>query len=159
MLISSSRKPSQKTRSFCKNLSNALDFPYINRGKMSIRDLFLKAHSVDENSLILVYENKGNPSKITFYNENGDEGLSLIISAKITKERLNIDTNYLKLQCDFPKLEVLSEIMNIPTGKNIVGNYIHIKSSNKNDNIAIIEFYNNKDSKIDFEIAIKKIIT
>ena len=69
MLISSSRKPSQKTRSFCKNISNAFNYPYINRGKMSLRDLFLKVNVLDENSLMLVYENKGNPSKITFYNK------------------------------------------------------------------------------------------
>ena len=33
MLISTSRKPSQKTRKFCKNLSHAFDYDYVNRGK------------------------------------------------------------------------------------------------------------------------------
>ncbi|WP_052332223.1 hypothetical protein [Methanobrevibacter arboriphilus] len=67
MLISTSRKPSSKTRAFCKNLSHALDTDYVNRGKMSMRELQLKSNSLGLDNIVLVYEMKGNPSKITFF--------------------------------------------------------------------------------------------
>ena len=43
MLISTSRKPSQKTRKFCKNLAHATGSTSVNRGKSNMRELLLKS--------------------------------------------------------------------------------------------------------------------
>jgi U3 small nucleolar ribonucleoprotein protein IMP4 len=77
MLISTSRKPSQKTRKFCKNLARATGSTSVNRGKMNMRELLLKALEVDEFNLAIVNEIKGNPSKITFYSKMFQKQLEL----------------------------------------------------------------------------------
>jgi len=73
MLISTSRKPSQKTRKFCKNFAHATDSTSVNRGKMNMRELLLRALDEDEVNLAIVNEIKGNPSRITFYSNKGEE--------------------------------------------------------------------------------------
>ena len=72
MLISTSRKPSQKTRKFCKTLARTTDSTSVNRGKMNMRELLLKALEVDEFNLAIVNEIKGNPSRISFYSNKGE---------------------------------------------------------------------------------------
>ena len=84
MLISTSRKPSQKTRTFCKNFSHAFGFDYTNRGKSSLRDLLIKAKQLGHDSLVLVYQIKGNPSKLTFYDLEANEKLALLVSVNTT---------------------------------------------------------------------------
>jgi U3 small nucleolar ribonucleoprotein protein IMP4 len=158
MLISTSRKPSQKTRLLCKNLSNAFGYKYINRGKMSMRDLCLKSSEFNKNLIFLLYETKGNPSKITFLSNDGEEKLSLLISAKSTKSYININHDQLKFKSDNKRFDIVGDILSLEKGKSSYTNYINIRSSNKNNNIAIIDFYNNEGSKLDLEIAIKKII-
>ena len=66
MLISTSRKPSQKTRKFCKNLARCTGSVSVNRGKMNMRELLLKALEIEEFNLAIVNEIKGNPSRISF---------------------------------------------------------------------------------------------
>ena len=80
MLISTSRKPSQKTRTFCKNFSHAFGYDYTNRGKSSLRDLLIKAKQLGHDRLVLVYQIKGNPSKLTFYDLEANEKLELLVS-------------------------------------------------------------------------------
>ena len=80
MLISTSRKPSQKTRKFCKTLARTTGSTSVNRGKMNMRELLLKSLEVDEINLAIVNEIKGNPSKITFYSNKGEVLLVLLIS-------------------------------------------------------------------------------
>ena len=87
VLISTSRKPSQKTRTFCKNLSHAFGFDYTNRGKSSLRDMLVKASQMNHDTLLLVYQIKGNPSKLTFYDLKAQEKLALLISANEMNER------------------------------------------------------------------------
>ena len=62
MLISTSRKPSQKTRKFCKNLAHATGFTSVNRGKMNMRELLLKALEVDEYNLAIVMKSREIPA-------------------------------------------------------------------------------------------------
>ena len=100
MLISTSRKPSQKTRKFCKNFAHATDSTSVNRGKMNMRELLLKALAEDEVNLAIVNEIKGNPSRITFYSNKGDELLTILISVTTTNERLNISPSKLKIVSD-----------------------------------------------------------
>ena len=102
MLISTSRKPSQKTRTFCKNFSHAFGFDYTNRGKSSLRDLLIKAKQLGHDSLVLVYQIKGNPSKLTFYDLEANEKLALLVSVNTTNERLHISPKDLKIRSTVP---------------------------------------------------------
>lgn len=165
MLISTSRKPSQKTRSFCKNLSHALDFTYINRGKMNMRDLFLKSSGLNYESTAIIYEIKGNPSKITFFSNNGNEKLAILVSVNTTKDRLNINTNELKIKCRYPELAIFADVLGLENSFFVKNNYINIQKvennndfNSKMDKIAIIDFYNKYGNKTGLQIAVKKIL-
>ena len=157
MLISTSRKPSQKTRKFCKNFSHATDSTSVNRGKMNMRELLLKALAEDEVNLAIVNEIKGNPSKITFYSNKGEELLSILISVSISNERLNIQPSKLKIVSEIGQLNCLSDILGYELVDKAEENYIYI-SSEDSDLIARISFINKFRDKTDFQINVKKIL-
>ena len=110
MLISTSRKPSPKTRKFCKNFSHATGSTYINRGKMNMRELLLRALEEDEVNLAVVNEIKGNPSKITFYSNKGDVLLTILITTSLTNERLHILPKDLTVVSRVKKLDIINRI-------------------------------------------------
>ena len=156
MLISTSRKPSQKTRKFCKNFAHATDSTSVNRGKMNMRELLLRALDEDEVNLAIVNEIKGNPSRITFYSNNGEELLIVLISASLSNERLHIAPSKLKVVSDVQDLNCLSDILGFELVDNAEDNYIHIS---QDDNlIAKINFINKFGDNTDFQINVKKII-
>ena len=156
MLISTSRKPSQKTRKFCKNLSHALGSTSVNRGKMNMRELLLKALELDEFNLAIVNEIKGNPSRISFYSNKGDLLLTLIIGVTIDNERLNIRPSELKIVSEVKQLNVLSEILDIEIADKAEENYMLVS---KNDgSVARIYFFNKYGDKVTFQINVKKVI-
>ena len=156
MLISTSRKPSQKTRKFCKNLARATGSTSVNRGKMNMRELLLKALEVDEYNLAIVNEIKGNPSKITFYSNKGEELLTILISEVLETEKLNIAPSNLKVVSEVEKLNVLSEILSFELVDSANENYILI--SQDEDLIAKINFINKFGDKVKFQINVKKIL-
>lgn len=168
MLISTSRKPSQNTRKFCKNLMHATGCEYINRGKSSIRDILLKS-AVSGNSTALVYEIKGNPSKITFYSK-AKEVLSILVTVKTQNTRLHINPDNLAVKCDVPQLSILAELLGADLDDNPKENYLYIHEYTDQDEdeyiekdyvdykIAIIDFYNKKGEKLDLQIAVRKIL-
>ena len=161
MLISTSRKPSQKTRKLCKNLSHTLNYPYVNRGKSSIHDLQVKSKQLEQEGIILIYEIKGNPSKITFLDISGEETFNMQISAETTNDRLNIRPSQLIIKQDFPDLNPLAKLLNLPLENNTLENCIHMRKSNNreksNGYIAAIDFYNKFGEITDFKINIKKL--
>lgn len=156
MLISTSRKPSQKTRKFCKTLARSTDSTSVNRGKMNMRELLLKALELDEFNLAIVNEIKGNPSKITFYSNKGDVLLIILISASMENETLNIAPSQLKIVSEVERLNVLSEIMDIDLVDKAEDNCILISESD--DLIAKINFLNKFGEKNKFQINVKKIL-
>lgn len=156
MLISTSRKPSQKTRKFCKNFAHATDSTSVNRGKMNMRELLLRALDEDEVNLAIVNEIKGNPSRITFYSNKGEELLIILISVSLSNERLHIAPSKLKVVSDVQDLNCLSDILGFELVDNAEDNYIHIS---QDDNlIAKINFINKFGDNTDFQINVKKII-
>ena len=66
MLITSSRKPSAKTRTLCKLLSRFTAGRCINRGKMGMQELLDFAQG---GPLIVIGEYHGNPGELSFYDE------------------------------------------------------------------------------------------
>jgi U3 small nucleolar ribonucleoprotein protein IMP4 len=77
MLITSSRKPSAKTRTLCKLLSRFTAGRCINRGKMGMHELLESAHG---SLLMVIGEYHGNPGELSFYDENG----KLLFSLRFT---------------------------------------------------------------------------
>ncbi len=67
MILTTSRKPSRKTRSLAKVLSRFLNWEYVNRGKMSLDEVFQLGREV-----CILSEIKGNPAFLHFY-RNGKE--------------------------------------------------------------------------------------
>jgi len=169
MLISTSRKPSSKTRAFCKNLSHALDCNYVNRGKMSMRELQLKSAESGCDSIALVYQMKGNPSKITFFSNNGKELLVIIGSVSTTNQRLHIKTAELSLESDIPELDILKDIF--PISESCTSsrkNHIYVEKLKDEFNeglkdfdkrIAIIHFYNRDGKDTGLKINIRKVVS
>ena len=77
MLITTSRKPSARTRSLCKLLSRFIAGRCITRGKMGMKELLEFA---DGGPLIVIGEYHGNPGELSFYDENG----KLLFSIRFT---------------------------------------------------------------------------
>ncbi len=156
MLISTSRKPSQKTRKFCKNLARVTGSTSVNRGKMNMRELLLKALELEEVNLAVVNEIKGNPSKITFYSNKGEVLLTILISISQDSEKLNIAPSKLKIVSKVEELNVLSDILCIELVDTAEDNFILISSDEKL--VAKINFINKFGDKINFQINVKKIL-
>lgn len=156
MLISTSRKPSQKTRKFCKNLARVTDSTSVNRGKMNMRELLLKALEVDEFNLAIVNEIKGNPSKITFYSNKGEVLLVILISVVLDNEKLNIAPSKLKVVSNIKKLDLLSDILDLDLVDRAEDNFILISDDEKL--VAKINFINKFGDKLKFQINVKKIL-
>ena len=156
MLISTSRKPSQKTRKFCKNLAHATGSTSVNRGKMNMRELLLKALEVDEYNLAIVNEIKGNPSRISFYSNRGELMLTILIGASEENEKMNIAPSQLKIVSEVDQLNVLKDILDMDLVDKAEENYILISKSE--DSVAKINFINKFGDKIKFQVNVKKIL-
>ncbi|MGN1363525.1 MAG: ribonucleotide-diphosphate reductase subunit beta [Methanobrevibacter sp.] len=169
MLISTSRKPAQNTRKFCKNLMHATGSEYVNRGKSSIRDILLKSAVLGHNSTAFVYEIKGNPSKITFFSR-AEKVLSILVTVNTQNTRLHINPKNLKVKCDVKELEVIADLLDAELDDNPTENYLYIHRYTDEDEaeyeeknyvdqkIAVINFYNKFGEKIDFKVAVRKIL-
>lgn len=157
MLISTSRKPSPKTRKFCKNFAHATGSTYINRGKMNMRQLLLRALEEEEVNLAVVNEIKGNPSKVTFYSNKGEVLLIILITVSLTNERLHILPKDLKVISKVKKLDVLSKIFNYDLVDKADSNYVFINKAD-DDLLATIEFFNKFGEKTDFKMKVRKVL-
>ena len=125
MLISTSRKPSQNTRKFCKNLMHATGSEYINRGKSSIRDILLKSTTLGNDSTAFVYEIKGNPSKITFFSR-AEKVLSILVTVKTQNTRLHMNPKNLKVKCEVDELAVIADLIDAELDDNPSEIYLYI---------------------------------
>jgi len=146
MLITTSRKPSQRTRTFCRGLERVIKARCINRGKMSVREVFLKAKEMGFDRVAIISERDGNPSGLDIYLED-----ELIFSTKITvdlsapKGRMKKDQTFIRCDLeDFKKLAVFifAVPMENPQAKT-EDNLIWIKDTQKQYQ-GIVEFYDTK---------------
>jgi U3 small nucleolar ribonucleoprotein protein IMP4 len=78
MIITTARKPSSKTRTFCKHLGRFTGWEYVTRGKTSREKL-------SDEPFLLVGEYKGNPGSLSFF-LNGISVLSIHVSVSMDKE-------------------------------------------------------------------------
>jgi len=156
MLISTSRKPSQKTRKFCKHLARSTGSTSVNRGKMNMRELLLKALEVEECNIAVVNELKGNPSRISFYSNKGELLLTILIGVALDNEKTNIAPSKLKMVCEVEELDILSDILDLDLVDSAEDNYILISKSP--DSSARIYFVNKFGDRLNFQINVKKIL-
>ena len=136
MLISTSRKPSQKTRKFCKNLARVTDSTSVN--------------------VAVVNEIKGNPSRISFFSNKGELLLTILIGVTLDNEKTNFAPSQLKIVSEVKELDVLSDILDLDLVDTAEENYILISKSD--DSIARIYFVNKFGDKLKFQINVKKIL-
>ncbi|MDR2943538.1 MAG: hypothetical protein LBU81_00350 [Methanosarcinales archaeon] len=77
MLLTSSRKPSSKTKILCKKLALFCDAAYMTRGKMPLSEVLEQGSGA---VLCIVGEFHGNPGSLSFYDPKGRLFLSLRFS-------------------------------------------------------------------------------
>jgi len=70
MILTTSRKPSKKTRRLAKVLARFMNWKYLNRGKMSLDEL------TTFNKIAIIEEIKGNPAILKIY-QNGKNTLKI----------------------------------------------------------------------------------
>lgn len=67
-VLTTSRKPSQRTRTFVRDLVRVIPWSFhFTRGSCSIKELADELLSLGINRLIIIYEKRGNPSLVKFY--------------------------------------------------------------------------------------------
>ena len=156
MLITTSRKPSNRTRSFCQSLGHVLNSEYINRGKMSFRDVLIKGSELGFPKTAIISQIKGNPSKIEIYDESGDILLFLKITVSLLNLKGKVSSDTLSIRCEIEELKnPLVNILNIPENKeNSNKNLIWVKEA-EGENKAILEFYDKDGSIRDPRIYVK----
>ncbi len=72
-LVTTSHRPSQRTRSFVKDLASVLPGGLkTNRGKKTLQDLALEALENKCKRVIIVLEKRGNPSALRIYDVDGE---------------------------------------------------------------------------------------
>ena len=81
MILTTSRKPSQRTRSFVRDLERTLNLPYVQRGKLSLKELF----EMDKH-ILSIGEFKANPGTLVVYDVENERRLSSFISVKLQRE-------------------------------------------------------------------------
>ena len=91
ILVTTSHRPTQRVRSFIKDLASVLpEAIKLNRGKSSLRDLYYDAMAYGATRIVIVTVWKGNPGKMLVYQplEPPDVGLKLIASYLIRGVKL-----------------------------------------------------------------------
>ncbi|MCS7100022.1 MAG: hypothetical protein RMH84_02420 [Sulfolobales archaeon] len=74
LLITTSREPSRRTRSFAKDLNLAIPYSRrLNRGKATYGELASRASSLGAYGVLVVLEKRGNPSALLFTKPEGLE--------------------------------------------------------------------------------------
>ena len=155
MFITTSRKPSAKTRTFCQSFSRALNADYTNRGKMSFRDVLIKASG--SKIIAIVSQVKGNPSRIEFHNEEGEILLTLYITEAVLNLKGRINSDKLTLRCEIEELnKKLLDILEITENHvDSTQNLIWVKKGEGN-NDAVIEFYGIEGSIVNPKIYVRR---
>jgi len=155
MFITTSRKPSAKTRTFCQRLSRVLNADYTSRGKMSFRDVLIKASGFK--IIAVVSEIKGNPSRIEFYNQKSEILLTLYITEAILDLNGKINPDKLTLRCEINELTgKLLDILKIKeNGEGSNENLLWIKKGERGIR-AIFEFYGRDGSIINPKIYVRR---
>ncbi|MBR9707648.1 MAG: hypothetical protein GOV15_04395 [Candidatus Diapherotrites archaeon] len=94
VLLTTSRKPSNRTRTFSKEFSRFLpDGVYVSRGKLSIEGVIEKARDLGKQRVAVIFERFGNPSKILFISVTEDswDRLSTLLLRGVSLSRESVN--------------------------------------------------------------------
>ena len=96
MIVTTSRKPGRKTRTFVKLLSSYMNWQYVSRGKKSLEELFSSFSDI-----VLIGEIKGNPSILKVF-KNAKETFKLRFNlAKTVKTKMDDSPVFFSGKLDF----------------------------------------------------------
>jgi U3 small nucleolar ribonucleoprotein protein IMP4 len=131
----------------------------VNRGKMSLRDVIIKSSEMGYIQTAVISQMKANPSRIDFYDVEGEIGLSIDVTVGLPEKnssRINIKSEDLKFYSEVKEIENLADILDIPVfikGSEFK-NLISIRYMDEN-NKALLEFYDEAGNLAGPKIYIK----
>ena len=139
ILISTSRKPSQNTRRLARQISMALPHSkYITRGKKSVDSLCSEAAREGYSKVALIFESHGNPYKLSFIKNSGDEWDWLLDELKIKSFKIEN-----KIRKQFNSIIIDKKLKDIfMPGDEESDNHMEIKNNKliiKSDNDIMLE--------------------
>ncbi len=108
MIITTARKPSSKTRIFCKHLSRFTGIEYVTRGKTGLSMLA-------DTSFLVVGESHGNPASLNFF-LNNECVLSILADVSLDTE-IGLAAAPV-IEGDTPLANALSKATGLRMGKN-----------------------------------------
>ncbi len=164
IVLSSSRNPSIRVRQFLNELELAIpNTVKINRGKMSISDLIVKALELNARYILYVMTRKGNPAILKFIEVHEDSyrlvpyaiklfGVKLLIDMPIRRLVKKRARRALIIQLkDYVEVsDIFSQIFNLPVIE--MSNLHEIDSIDKSyDTIILVRNVYNRDWKIEVQ--------
>jgi len=104
MLLTTSRRTSQRTRTFCRELASILPYcEYVNRGKKSIREVLDQGYSNAHEKVLVIETKDGNPYKMaSMPTSKGMEWEEEFFISVRTRRDLGLNTRVLPLKEDIP---------------------------------------------------------
>ena len=93
-----------------------------------------------------------------------------MVTVKTQNTRLHMNPKNLKVKCEVDELAVIADLLDAELDDNPSENYLYIHKYTEEDEkeyiekdyvdykIGIIDFYNKNGEKIDFQIAVRKIL-
>ena len=107
-LLTTSRRPTQRVRSFCNDVVHISPKTFIkqNRGKRNLAELAVEIYDKNLDGMILVSTSKGNPGKIDFYTIVGGGKLRRLLAMIIGGVKLLREMPYKAPRIPFRKLYV-----------------------------------------------------
>ncbi len=91
ILVTTSRKPSPRTRSFSRDFARALGAEYLTRGKANLEQVFSLVP--EDGVLVMIKERRGNPSLIEVY-RGGERVLALKLARAMLIRELRYRHGY-----------------------------------------------------------------
>ena len=109
ILVTTSRKPSTRTRRFARELSSVLPLSrYLPRGKSSIHDLLERAEEMGMHRVVVIGETKGNPSIMRVLRRDG--GWSWLFQIYIRSVSLYVDMGRKMVRIDAEGLSIDADV-------------------------------------------------
>ena len=157
LVITTSRKPSQMTRTFSQFLNHFLNATYFNRGKASFTKVVNQTRQYDTSLLVVINQTKGNPSSINVYNledSTSEACFSIYVNVSLPRESNKINTvkEDLVLINKCESLKELCELLEpVDSNQKIRENCI-LLSDNENMNAR---FFDKNSEDTGFKVYIK----
>jgi U3 small nucleolar ribonucleoprotein protein IMP4 len=155
MLITTSRKPSQKTRTFGRALQRVLPAIYVNRGKMNLREVLLKSLEQGSGTVVVISEMKGNPSRLEFYKDHEEPELTLLVNVDLSPPPGRITKDELGFRCKDPLLRKSIQSLLGLKEHQTENNLIMIKNGGLRAQ-AVMEFHDQQSRLVRPRIYIKE---